>query len=155
FDFAHDRLRDVVYDRLLPPERARLHRLVAGTIERLHGDDLDSYHVALAGHYRVAEVWDRAAEHLAWAGLQADGRSANREAATLFEHALDNLQRLPSARRPRELVVDLRIALEHALLLTGAVGPARDNLQRAETAAAKLGDRRRIGWVANYLSEYF
>src|SRR5262249_49088586 len=72
-----------------------------------------------------------------------------------FQHALDNLQRLPSARRPRELVVDLRIALEHALLLTGAVGPARDNLQRAETAAAKLGDRRRIGWVANYLSEYF
>jgi hypothetical protein len=35
FDFAHDREREVVYDRLLPPERARLHRLVASTIEPL------------------------------------------------------------------------------------------------------------------------
>jgi tetratricopeptide (TPR) repeat protein len=155
FEFTHDRVREVVYDRLLPPERARLHRLIASTIERLHGDDLGSHHVALAAHFRVGEVWDKAAEHLAWAGLQAGARSANREAAGFFEHALETLQRLPGGRRPRHLVIDLHIALEHSLLLTGALGLAYDNLHVAETTAAELGDRRRLGWVANYLSEYF
>ena len=155
FEFTHDRVREVVYDRLLPPERARLHRLIASTIERLHGDDLGSHHVALAAHFRVGEVWDKAAEHLAWAGLQAGARSANREAAGFFEHALETLQRLPGGRRPRHLVIDLHIALEHSLLLTGALGLAHDNLHVAETTAVELGDRRRLGWVANYLSEYF
>jgi tetratricopeptide (TPR) repeat protein len=155
FEFTHDRVREVVYDRLLPPERARLHRLIAGTIERLHEDDLGAHHVALAAHFRVGEVWDRAAEHLAWAGLQAGARSANREAAGFFEHALETLRRLPTGRRPRHLVIDLHIALEHSLLLTGALAPAHDNLHEAETIAAELGDRRRLGWVANYLSEYF
>src|SRR5262249_4656832 len=155
FDFTHDRVREAVYDRLLPPERARLHRLIACTIERLHEDDLDSRHVALAAHFRVAEVWDKAAEHLAWAGLQAGARSANHAAAVFFEQALEILRRLPDGRRPRPLVVDLHIALEHTLLLTGALGQANDNLNRAERTATELGDRRRLGWLANYQSEYF
>ena len=155
FDFTHDRVRDVVYDRLLPPERARLHRVVANTIEQMHGDDVSSHRVVLAAHFRVGGVWDRAAEHLAWAGLQAGARSANREAAAFFQQALDTLGRLPGGRRSPHLVIDVHLALEHSLLLTGALRPAHDHLRAAEAAATALGDRRRLGWVHNYFSEYF
>jgi dipeptidyl aminopeptidase/acylaminoacyl peptidase/tetratricopeptide (TPR) repeat protein len=87
--------------------------------------------------------------------MQAVARSANWEAVVLFDRALETLGRVPKARRTLEHGIDLRIALEHALLLVGEPSRALEHLLEAEQAAEALGDRWRLGWVSNYLSEYY
>jgi tetratricopeptide (TPR) repeat protein len=100
-------------------------------------------------------VWDKALEYLSRAAMQAVARSANWEAVVLFDRALDTLGRLPKVQRTLEHGIDLRIALEHALLLVGEPAQALEHILEAERAAEALDDQWRLGWVSSYLSEYF
>jgi tetratricopeptide (TPR) repeat protein len=155
FDFTHDRIREVIYGRLPPHRRRALHRRVATTIERLNRDALEPYHAALARHFSEAEMWSKALVYLSRAGMQAVARSANREAVAIFERALETFQHLPRSHRTLEQATDLRIALEHALLLVGEPVRALEYLLEAEMLAVAIDDEWRLGWVCNYLSEYY
>ena len=123
--------------------------------EQLPPDDLQLHAAALANHFCEGEVWDKALEYLSRAAMQAAARSANWEAVVLFDRALDALEHLPKVERTLEHGIDLRIALEHALLLVGEPARALEHLLEAERVAEALDDQWRLGWVSNYLSEYF
>jgi len=155
FDFTHDRIREVAFSQISSHRRKALHRRVATAMEQLYADDLELHSAALANHFREGEVWDKALAYLSRAGMQAVARSANHEAVAFFERALDALGHLPKVQRMLEHGIDLRIALEHSLLLVGELARALDHLIRAEGLAVVLDDQWRLGWVSNYLSEYF
>jgi DNA-binding SARP family transcriptional activator/tetratricopeptide (TPR) repeat protein len=91
--FTHERVRQVVLSRLLPPRRQLLHGTIAASIEALHADDLEPHWTTLGTHYRDSQTWDRAARYLYLAGVRAIGYGAFREAMQLLEAAVDANER--------------------------------------------------------------
>jgi DNA-binding SARP family transcriptional activator/tetratricopeptide (TPR) repeat protein len=155
FDFSHDTIREVAFRQISSHRRKTLHRRVATAMEQLYAGDLEAHTTALANHFCEGEVWEKALEYLSRAAMQAVARSANWEAVVLFDRALETLGRLPKVPRTLEHGIDLRIALEHALLLAGEPSRALEHLLEAERVAEDLNDQWRLGWVSNYLSEYY
>jgi tetratricopeptide (TPR) repeat protein len=78
-------------------------------------------------------------------------RSANREALTFFEQALEALQHLPDSPDTRAQAIDLRLDLRNALWTLGELEWLFTTLQEAEG----LGDPHRLGWVSVYLLAHF
>src|SRR6266542_1281178 len=125
FTFKHALTHDVAYAGLLGERRRDLHAAVVAAIERLHADRLVEHVERLAHHARQGEVWDKAVRYLRQAGTKAFLRSANREAVTCFEQALEALRRLPEDPDAIAESLDLRLDLR--------------------TALHPLGERKRIG----------
>ena len=149
-ELVHDRVREVVYAGLLPGRRKLLHRSVAEALETLHGRDIDPHLATIGQHYRTGEAWAEAVAFLRRAGAQALGRSACREAAGCFEHALQALGYLPETRQTLETGVDLRLDLRMALVPLGAMERVSGALIDAERLAERLGDVQRLGWTQIY-----
>jgi tetratricopeptide (TPR) repeat protein len=98
------------------------------------------------------EVWVKAVTYCRQAGAKAAERSAPREAAEAFEQALAALQLLPESRATREQGIDLRFDLRNVLHPLNEEGRLLDHLRQAEPLAEALGDQRRLGHLAGYLS---
>ena len=123
---------------------------MAAAIERLHADRLVEHVERLAHHARQGEVWDKAVRYLRQAGTKAFLRSANREAATCFEQALDALRRLPEHPDAIAESLDIRFDLRNALVPLGEWGRMGALLDEAEALAEAVGDQRRLGRALNY-----
>jgi predicted ATPase len=148
--FKHALTHDVAYAGLLGERRRALHAAVAAAIECLHADRLVEHVERLAHHARQGEVWDKAVGYLRQAGAKVFLRSANREAATLFEQALDALRRLPEHPDAIAESLDIRFGLRTALLPLGETGRIGTLLDEAEALAEAAGDQRRLGRALNY-----
>jgi DNA-binding SARP family transcriptional activator len=151
-DFTHERIREVVYDGLLPPYRKRLHAATVQALEGLHAADLAPYALALGRHCCASDAWDRAADYLAQAGRSAVARAAHRESVACFEQAIDALHRLPDGRAVLERRIDLRFEVRHSCVPLRDHGRALEHLVAAETEAEAIGDRARLGWALVYRS---
>ena len=150
YTFKHALTHDVAYAGLLGERRRTLHVAVAATIERLHVDRLVEHVERLAHHARQGEVWDKAVRYLRQAGTKVFLRSANREAATCFEQALDALRRLPEHPDAIAESLDIRFDLRNALQPLGEQGRIGVLLDEAEALAEAVGDQRRLGRTLNY-----
>jgi DNA-binding SARP family transcriptional activator len=147
FDFTHDRIREVVYGRILAPRRRLLHRRVAEAIEALHAGDLDRHALALGQHYREAEVWEPAVVHLRRAGLDAFARAANREAIACFESALTAVDRLADGPSKTECAIDLRVEMDQSLMHLGEFRRSLERMAEAEALARAAGDQPRLARI--------
>jgi tetratricopeptide (TPR) repeat protein len=154
YTFKHALTHEVAYGSLLQERRRVLHARIVDTIERLYPSRLTEHVERLAHHAVHGEVWDRAGSYLRQAGTKAFARSANREAVAYFERALPALAHLPETRETLEQGVDLRLALRNALWPLGRFETGVAHLRDAERLAERLGDQRRLGWIAAYLSEH-
>ena len=150
YTFKHALTHDVAYAGLLGERRRALHAAVVAAIERLHADRLVEHVERLAHHARQGEVWDKAVRYLRQAGTKVFLRSANREAATCFEQALDALRRLPEHPDAIAESLDIRFDLRNALLPLGEWGRMGALLDEAEALAEAVGDQRRLGRALNY-----
>ena len=150
YTFKHALTHDVAYAGLLGERRRALHAAVVAAIERLHADRLVEHVERLAHHARQGEVWDKAVRYLRQAGTKVFLRSANREAATYFEQALDALRRLPEHPDAIAESLDIRFDLRNALLPLGEWGRMGALLDEAEALAEAVGDQRRLGRALNY-----
>jgi tetratricopeptide (TPR) repeat protein len=148
-DFTHDRIREVVYARLLSARRRLLHRDVAAAIESLPAEDVAEQTERLAHHALRGDLLDTAVTYLRQASLRAVARSANREAVAHLEQALDTLRRLPETPAAAELAIDLRLELRSALLPLADIPRMLECLQEAEAIARRLEDQRRLGVALN------
>ena len=149
-DFTHERIREVVYAKLLAPYRRRVHEATARALERLQGPDLRPHALALGRHYYASEIWDAAYRHLAEAGRSAAARAAHREAAACFEQAIDALQHLPVSRETVEHTIDLRFEVRQSCVPLRDHARALEHLRVAEAQANAIGDRTRLGWAHAY-----
>ncbi|GAC1393741.1 MAG: hypothetical protein NVSMB38_23160 [Ktedonobacteraceae bacterium] len=94
FAFRHALTRQAIYANLLARERRALHRIMAETIEQLHGSSLQDVQVAdLAYHFYKAGVWIKAVEYGQRAGEKALALYAPRSAIEHLSRALDAAQR--------------------------------------------------------------
>ena len=155
YTFKHALTHEVAYNSLLLERRRVLHARIVEALERLAPDRIAEQVERLAHHALRGEVWDKALAYSRQAGEKAVARSAYREAVGSFEQALSVLPHLPETRATREQAIDLRLALRSALMPSGDLGRSLACLREAETLAAALNDRRRLGQVSRFLSIHF
>ena len=155
YTFKHALTHEVAYGALLFEQRKVLHARLVSVIERMTPGRLAEQVDRLAHHALQGGLWDKAVLLFRKAGAKAAGRSAYREAATCFEQALSALDRLPEGRGRSEQAVDLRFDLHNALIPLGQVGRMLGTLEEAEQVATALGDQRRLGQVAAYMTQCY
>jgi tetratricopeptide (TPR) repeat protein len=143
----------VAYGSLLRERRCELHGRIVQAIAQLHGERLADHVERLAYHAVHGELWDRALGYLRQAGAKAFAHSAHKVAVEWFEQALEVMERLPAAAG-REAAVDLRLDLRYALTPLGHFTRIHEVLREAEQLAIELGDRRRLGIVSSFLTNY-
>jgi predicted ATPase len=152
YTFKHALTHEVAYGSLLQERRRVLHASIVDALETLGGDRLAEQVERLAHHAWRGEVWDKAVTYGRQTGTRAVERSAPREAAAAFEQALAALQHFPDSRDTREQAIDLRFDLRNVLHPLNEDGRILHHLRQAEPLAEALGDQRRLGYLAGYLS---
>ena len=124
YSFSQDKVRQVIYDDLSAARRRVQHRRA---LDVLSQPGVRTPAERLAYHAWRAQAWDQAVR---WSQAAADAAVAvfaYSSAATLFEQALDALDRLPTSTEHQAHSVRLRLRL------------AQEHLKRAETQFAAIG----------------
>ena len=155
YTFKHALTHEVAYGALLNEQRKALHARLVSVFERMAPGRLTEQLDRLAHHALQGGLWDKAVLLFRKAGAKAAGRSAYREAATCFDQGLAALEHLPESPERSEQAVDLRFDLHSALIPLGEVGRMLSTLEEAERLAVSLGDQRRLGQVAAYMTQCF
>jgi class 3 adenylate cyclase/tetratricopeptide (TPR) repeat protein len=155
YAFKHALTHEVAYDSLLLERRHALHTRIVDALEGLYADHLAEQVERLAHHALRGEVWNKALTYCRQAGEKAVEQSAYREAEVYFEQALGALSHLPETRATREQAIDLRCALQTALVPLGNSERILAGLIEAESLAATLDDPRRLRQVALFLPNCF
>jgi predicted ATPase len=160
YTFKHALTHEVASAALLQERRRMLHVRILTALEGLYANRLaegasgrsPDQVERLAHHAIRGEVWAKAVTYGRQAGAKAVERSALREAAAAFEQALAALQHFPDSRTTREQAIDLHFDLRNALHPLNEEGRILRHLRQAEPLAEALGDQRRLGHLAGYLS---
>ena len=146
FGFTHALVRDVLYDQLTLPARARAHRAVAEAMEA--SSDAEPPLPELAYHFRAGSpaVEDgKAARYAERAGQRAAQQFAYEDAAAHFRNALAALD-LADADTSRR--VPLLLALGDASLRSGDMDGGRDAFLAAAERARGDGDAELLAHAA-------
>jgi len=158
YTFKHALIHEVAYGSLLQEHRRALHARIVAAIEGAASDggggpDRLAEQVDRLGHHALrGQLWEKAVTYLRRAGQRDGARSANRQAATFFEQALDALNHLPDRPETLQLAVDVRLDLRNVLLPLDEILAMFDHLREAERLAISLEDRYRLGWVSAKLT---
>src|SRR5258705_12982527 len=106
YEFAHALYREVLYNRIQPGRRARLHRQAAEWAETAFAGQPSEAAPFLAYHFEHGGDYARAVKYLRVAAQTAGRRYAPREATAHLQHALELSGRLPDSEwAPNELAV--------------------------------------------------
>jgi len=116
YEFGHALYREVLYNRIAPSRRARLHRQAAEWAEAAFAAQLSEAAPFLAYHFERGGDFARAVTYLRVAAETAGRRYAPREATAHLQHALELCNRLPDAERPtNELAVLEQLAATYVV----------------------------------------
>ena len=137
---SHDRIRDALYQHLLPPRRALLHRRVAETLDARQGTGDAADPITVGMHYKRAGVWDRAASHLHEAARLAVERFAYRDAVAASEAALEAVRHLPAERAGQARAFELQMLLAFSLVFLSEYARALEHYDAAAHVAEMLAD---------------
>jgi tetratricopeptide (TPR) repeat protein len=132
FSFAHDLIRETLYDDLPSGERLALHGVLAEVLERRHAADPEPHLATLAHHFFHAARLDRATDYAVRAGDRAARQLAWEEAVVHYERALHGT----TDERRR---CDLWLALGDARWWAGRLVDSRAAFWNAATLARRLG----------------
>ena len=94
YRFKHAVTQEVAYNTLLVRRRTELHRRVAASIENVLANDIRDFYPALAHHYLLGEVPDKAAQYSWKAAQRAMNIHAHVEALRFAEQAVDLYEKL-------------------------------------------------------------
>ncbi len=112
YSFAHELVRETLYDDLPPARRLELHQKVGQLLESVYSDDLGPHLTEIARHlYLAAPVGDAAAalEYVVRAGDHARALFAYEEATVHYRHALELLPLVGEASGERRCELLLRL----------------------------------------------
>src|SRR5262249_3328523 len=116
YTFKHALTRDVAYNSVLVEHRKALHERIGAALESMYSNSLDEHLAELAHHYARSDNAGKAVEFCLRACQQCVGHASYKEAVAHFEASLEKLQQLPDDERRAELELELRIAVQNALL---------------------------------------
>ena len=147
FRFAHDLIRESLYQDLPATERMQHHRRAALAIQQLHGARLERHFAELARHFLEAAPIGtafEAADYAMRAGREAAERYSFEEAARQYQRALRAVEiadetagESPAAERIR---VRALLALGEVEWWSGERARARERHHSAAKIARELGD---------------
>ena len=155
YSFRHNLIHDVAFGVLLRDRRSALHAKVLYAMEALHEGRASEFAESLARHAVGGRLWDKAVQYSRMAGGKAAWRSANQEAVSFFEQALDALGHLADDTRSRALAFDIRLDLRNPLVQLGRIETLTARLREAELVAESMGDQARLAKVLMYLNHVF
>jgi len=142
YQFKHALIRDVAYESLLKRNCEKLHRHVAGVLERESPDIAARQPDVLAHHYTAAKELNQAVRYWLTAGQLAVKNFATQESVAHLNQGLALLAELPATpeRDVREL--EFRILLGHALMTWKgyAAEDVRVTCARAHELCALVGN---------------
>ena len=116
YQFVHALYREVLYDRLGPARRARLHVRVGERLEALSGDAASVLASELADHFERGSDWQRAVKYLRLAADASRRYFAQREAIAVLRRALGLVHHLPETERAQsELAILETLATTHVV----------------------------------------
>jgi tetratricopeptide (TPR) repeat protein len=145
YRFTHAFLRQTLYEEMIAPQRLKLHRQVAHTLETLYARHLKEHAVELAEHFSHSTDPTGLAKAVSYAEMAAKRATevyAYGEAVRLLEQALKVQEVLDPEDKARKC--DLLLALGDALLLAGEhqriIGT---EAQQAFSLAEVITDNRR------------
>jgi signal transduction histidine kinase/Tfp pilus assembly protein PilF len=92
FLFAHERIRQVFYDKLNESQRRKIHREIAGALEVLSGSNPNENIFELAYHYIEGEDKQKALEYVWLAANKAKTSFANEVAVKYYLKAIELLE---------------------------------------------------------------
>ena len=133
--FAHDKVREVAYDRLSADQRRDLHRRAAAGIEALFPARLEEQAAALGHHWEQANETEKALDHYLTGARRARDRHAYDEAERLYRAFL----RLTPSPRPQSVQARYELAWS-VLHLRGRNHEARAALEQAVQEATQMAD---------------
>jgi predicted ATPase len=138
--FKHALTHEVAYGSVLHGRRRALHARIVEAIERLYPDRLLEQVERIAHHALSAELWEKAVEYLHQAGKKAAARSANPEAITWFERALEVLEQIPENQQTIAKGIDIRVDFGPALIAKSgfAALEVEENYTQALTLCEQL-----------------
>jgi tetratricopeptide (TPR) repeat protein len=141
FFFAHDLLRQTLYDGMSATRRQRIHQRAAAAMAEAGADAIDVANHLLAA--AVAAPPDRVCAAVVAAGREAIGRTAYETAVSMCTRALATFSdRIRDA--DRRALIAIRA---EARLFLGLVREARDDVVAAAELAAEAGDWERMAEV--------
>jgi tetratricopeptide (TPR) repeat protein len=151
--FAHELVRETLYEDLPPARRMELHREVGRLLERVHAADLDPHLSEIARHlYLAAPLGEpgEALEYLVRAGDRAAALFAYEEAALHYRPAIELLAMVDGGSGQRRCQLLLRLG--DAQWRSGDGVEARTTFEEAIDAARRLGNgellaRAALGYV--------
>jgi len=145
YAFKHSLLRDAAYESLLKSSRREIHSKVAAAIEQESPELVTNQPELLAYHYNLAGDAELAARFWILGGRRAQSRSANLEARTLFQNALESLASLPPT--PERIAMEMDTHLSLGLCCIALEGYSADvtrkSFERAVELSVQLGDARK------------
>jgi class 3 adenylate cyclase/tetratricopeptide (TPR) repeat protein len=94
YRFKHAVVQEVAYNTLLVRRRVELHRRVAAAYEKVLGEELKEFYPALAHHYLIGDVPDKAAEYSWKSAQRATAIHAYIEALRFAEQALELYEKI-------------------------------------------------------------
>ncbi len=155
YGFRHALLREVVYDDLLPGERAELHAAIARALEGAIEHEGDRVHLTaeVAHHWMAAGNQPAALAASVRAAAAAERVNAFHEALSLRERALGLWDRVPDPEQAAGLSqIDLLMQAANAADVTG--DPARQEtlLERTLELVDEGSEPRRVATVLERLS---
>ena len=116
YRFAHGLYQHVLYEDLVAPRRAELHRRAGERLLRIQGENAATRAAELAEHFERGRDFARAARQRIRAGEHAARRFAGDEALDHYTRALELAGKLtPEERRPLEVALPGLRAAAHLL----------------------------------------
>ena len=146
YGFIHALYQNVLYYRVTPDRRARLHQRIGLREETGYGAQAAEIATELAVHFEEGRDYERALNYLRLAGEKAVRRCANRAAIDLFSRGLALLELMPeSALRARHELL-LQIALGAPLIHSRGYAAVEvgDAYRRARELQASVGETAKL-----------
>ena len=152
YSFKHALVHDATYSTILRARRRTIHARIIEVLERQLGDNVLERVDTLAHHAYYGGIWDKAFDYLTHSGTRAMGRSALKEAAAQFEHALEAAKNLQSTAEIQRQIISIKFELRNALWALGRFGDIIVHLDEAKRIAAELKDPSASGWISVFKS---
>ncbi|HSD26692.1 MAG TPA: AAA family ATPase, partial [Vicinamibacteria bacterium] len=154
YRFAHGLLQRVLYEDLVAPRRALLHRRTAELLTRHWGEDAPTLAAQVAEHFELGRDLASAARFRTRAGDNASRRFAAAEAEEQYTCALRLLEKLPRGERGNQEIGLLRrrAAARHAQArFDDAVQDYEAMLARARAARSLAAECDALSGLSNAL----
>lgn len=143
YTFRHDLYRELLYERLSATRRAQSHADIGARLEAAWATRPDAIAAEIAEHFERGGAPARAIPHHQRAAAKALRRSANQEAISHLQRALDAVGQIADATERAKAEVELQVAMGAAYMAIRGFGAPEvlEAYARAEALCDHLGER--------------